>query len=99
MAISFWITIFQERWKRKQNELRLIWGTSLTKQKEDIRSEFQGNEEFSHSNNQVNRKDVQKKGLVFKFVNIFIVIFFVGLCVSSFLLTKDLAGSGDSEYA
>jgi len=52
ILVSFWITIFSEKWVRKQNELRLYWGTMVSENTSEssIRPEFIGNEEFSHSN-------------------------------------------------
>ena len=49
---SIWISIFIERWRRKQNELKLIFGTLVSSNVHvtDIRFEFQGNEQFNHEN-------------------------------------------------
>ena len=85
------MTLFQERWKRKQNELRLFWGTyesSEAAADATIRDEFKGNEEFSQSNFKVNRKDQSSRGTLFAILNFFIMVFFVALCIASFLQTK-----------
>ena len=96
--ICFWITIFTERWKRKQNELRLYWGTLVqTKEAEDkVRTDFQGNEEYSHSNYKVNRKDISSMGRVYTLINFLVVIFFISVSVSSFFLTNQYV---PAEYA
>lgn len=89
--IAIWMTLFQERWKRKQNELRLFWGTyesSEAAADATIRDEFKGNEEFSQSNFKVNRKDQSSRGTLFAILNFFIMVFFVALCIASFLQTK-----------
>jgi hypothetical protein len=86
------MTFFQEFWKRKQNELRLTWGTFEYENTAEptIRDEFEGNEEFSHSNFQVNRKDTTRFGTLFTILNVFIVILFSSVCVSSFIFSKTL---------
>ena len=92
--IAFWMTIFQERWKRKQNELRLFWGTYESSETaadtiaKKTRDEFLGNEEFSQSNFKVNRKDSSKRGTLFAIFNFFIMVFFVVLCIATFLFIK-----------
>ena len=61
VMMSFWITIFIERWKRKENELRLVWGTSLQAAQRgegNIRTEYKGNEQFNLLTKEVDRKDV-----------------------------------------
>jgi len=92
ILVSFWLTFFQEFWKRKQNELRLVWGTFQDEQMTErkIRDEFEGNEEFSHSNYEVNRKDTTRFGTLFTILNIFIVILFSVVCVASFIFSKTL---------
>lgn len=103
--MSVWITIFIERWKRKQNELRLVWGTLIEETDEGdsavLHKSFKGNEEFSHWNFKVNLKDVTRLGVWFKLLNYMISLFFILFSVSSFFLTKTLAGdfSGVSNAA
>jgi hypothetical protein len=86
------MTFFQEYWKRKQNELRLMWGTyehDMSEEKK-IRDEFERNEEFSHTNYEVNRKDTSRFGTVFSIINALIVMIFSGACVTSFVFSKTL---------
>jgi hypothetical protein len=69
-----------------------MWGTYEHGINEDleIRDEFEGNEEFSHNNFEVNRNDTKRFGKLFSILNIFIVILFSGTGVVSFISTKTL---------
>ena len=98
-VISIWISVFNERWKRKTNELRINWGTLVqagSVNQEQIRNEFDGNEEFSHENYNVNRSDILKVGNLFTVLNIVISILFIGTCITIFLLLKNF--ESDNKY-
>lgn len=98
-VISIWISVFNERWKRKTNELRINWGTLVqagSVNQEQIRNEFDGNEEFSHENYNVNRSDILKVGNLFTVLNIVISILFIGTCITIFLLLKNI--ESDNKY-
>lgn len=87
--MCLWICIFQKMWIKKECELKLIWGTSEEgRLANEIRDEFVGNEEFSHTNYKVNSKDVGKSGTIFSIVNAIVVAAFIFLSVSLFLFSK-----------
>ena len=89
--MMIWITIFQEKWLRKESELKLLWGTIVEQgdQTEDqIRPQFEGYEEFSHSNDKVVLKSNPYTRAFWKVLNVFVMIFFITVCVGSFLLSK-----------
>lgn len=92
-VISIWISVFNERWKRKTNELRINWGTLVQAgavNQEQIRNEFDGDEEFSHENYNVNRSDIQKRGNWFIVLNILISMVFIATCITIFLVLKNI---------
>ena len=72
----------------------MYWGTLTqnTDQESELRPEFKGNEEFSHSNHRVNRNDDQNRGTLFAILNFLVVTFFVTVCVSSFFFSKQYSG-------
>ena len=81
--------MFYERWKRKQNELRLHWGTAIiTSQKQKIRHEFNGNEYYDFHGNNVGVKDVSRLSILIKIANAFSTIFFISVCMTSFYYSK-----------
>ena len=91
ILVSIWITFFEEFWKRKQNELRLIWGTLQQEQDNDegpLHVQFKGNEEFSYWNYKVNLKNVSSVGIVYRIMNFFVSIFFIFFALTSFFTTK-----------
>ena len=53
-----------------------------------MRDEFKGNEKFDFQENNVGLKDVSKFAILVKVANIFIMVFFIWLCVTSFYYTK-----------
>ena len=70
-----------------------MWGILSSDQdteQEKAREEFQGNEEFSQSSFQINRKDTTYNAIIFKIMNLFVVAFFITICVSSFIYTTSL---------
>jgi hypothetical protein len=97
VLISIWITFFAEFWKRKQNELRLIWGTLQQEQdKSDegpLHIDFKGNEEFSYWNYKVNLKNVSSVGFIYRILNFFVSVSFISFALSSFFTTKIYFGS------
>lgn len=67
----------------------MYWGTSTDDTRsQTIRPEFRGNEEFSHSNHKVNRKDVNNFGTFFMLVNVVVCGFFVAICVGTYFFSK-----------
>jgi hypothetical protein len=90
LVISIWITVFIEFWKRQENELRQRWGTLVNTKAHtnEIRKEFEGNEEFSHDNFNVNRQDKKKLGNWFLVLNYLIMLVFISACIFSFFITK-----------
>jgi len=95
VLMSFWVTLFQERWKRKQNELRLQWGILLADPKDDdqIQPQFKGNECFSMLNHKVNLKEISNEGLLYRVLNVFIIIAFISISLYSFFTVKENMGS------
>ena len=91
VMICFWMTIFIEKWKRKENELRFTWGVSHFNKEDEskIRSEFLGNEELSHSNYRVNKKNMYKWGGTIAWLLNAITILALSVCkYYSFVETK-----------
>jgi hypothetical protein len=42
--MMLWITVFINKWKRKENELKYLWGTIVEEKESKIRKSFQGYE-------------------------------------------------------
>mgnify|MGYP006103620003 CR=1 FL=1 len=84
------MTYFQERWKRKQNELRLLWGTFEHQDRRNlkVREDFAGNEEFSHINFTVERRKTQQINILYTILSFFVNLFLISICVLSFYLTN-----------
>ena len=59
----------------------------------DIRKDFNGNEEFSHDNFNVNRQDKNKEGNVFLVLNYIIMLIFISACIASFYYTQEYSHS------
>ena len=94
VMVCFWFTLLIEMWRRKENELKYIWGLSCvdTSAKGEIRLEYRGNEEFNYQNFTVSRKNHTKNaGLIF-LANAFVFCGFISISVASFFLTKDYMG-------
>ena len=92
LGICLWMTMFYERWKRKQNEYRLFWGTSINTSKNQlIRNEFKGNEYYDFQGHNVGIKDISiNTTLLMKILNLFVVILFIFICMISFYYSKAL---------
>jgi hypothetical protein len=68
--------------------MRLIWGVSILDDVEEkIRVEFKGNEQFNPVDHRVNKVDEQSWRISIKILNLFIMLFFMSICISSFFIT------------
>lgn len=95
VGMSIWMTVFIEQWKRKENELKLRWGTIFDDdtQQMEYRDEFIANEEFDFQNDKVNRVDYNKHGSLFKILNGIVMTVLISITIVSFYVSKSSHGS------
>lgn len=86
IIVCIWITFFNERWRRKENELKLIWGLYIqeTDDNNKTRDEFIGNEQFSQTSYQIDKKDLSKKKYFFKMLNLWMSMIIIAASVACF---------------
>ena len=89
-SLSLWITIFIEAWKRKQNQMRLLWGTLIEdiQNEETVRRNFEANEEFDMDKMAVNRVQTRIEGYIYRILNRVLIFVLLSLTVATFLWTE-----------
>lgn len=104
LVMSFWFTIFELRWTRKENELKMMWGVlvkedSQTNRIDKIRPEYIGNEWVDPLNGQITKKDINRKLTLFwRFASVMILFLFIGICISVFLFFSQVK-SAETQFS